>query len=88
MQMEKLTIKAQEALKEAQEIARRNSNQEVDAEHLVAALLAQSDSLVPSLVQKLGASPAALSDGGPGGNRPQGKSPGRFLLRFILWLRS
>jgi ATP-dependent Clp protease ATP-binding subunit ClpA len=36
MQLEKLTIKAQEALKEAQEIARRNSNQEVDAEHLVA----------------------------------------------------
>ena len=62
MQLEKLTIKAQEALKEAQEIARRNSNQEVDAEHLVAALLEQSDSLVPSLVQKLGAQPAALAD--------------------------
>jgi ATP-dependent Clp protease ATP-binding subunit ClpB len=62
MQMEKLTIKAQEALKEAQEIARRNSNQEVDAEHLVAALLGQSESLVPSLVQKLGVSPATLAE--------------------------
>ncbi len=61
MQLEKLTIKAQEALKEAQEIARRNSNQEIDSEHLVAALLGQSDSLVPSLVQKLGAAPAALA---------------------------
>jgi ATP-dependent Clp protease ATP-binding subunit ClpB len=61
MQLEKLTIKAQEALKEAQEIARRNSNQEIDAEHLVAALLGQADSLVPSLAQKLGAAPAALS---------------------------
>src|SRR5580658_7337257 len=61
MQMDKLTIKAQEALKEAQEIARRNSNQEVDAEHLAAALLGQSESLVPSLVQKLGATPAALA---------------------------
>ena len=61
MQLEKLTIKGQEALKEAQEIARRNSNQEVDAEHLGAALLAQSDSLVPSLVQKLGVAPAALA---------------------------
>ncbi|HEX3988794.1 MAG TPA: ATP-dependent chaperone ClpB, partial [Verrucomicrobiae bacterium] len=61
MQLEKLTIKAQEALREAQEIARQNSNQEVDAEHLVAALLAQSDSLVPALAQKLGASPSALS---------------------------
>ncbi|HEX3717724.1 MAG TPA: ATP-dependent chaperone ClpB [Verrucomicrobiae bacterium] len=61
MQMEKLTIKAQEALKEAQEVARSNSNQEVDSEHLVLALLEQSDSLVPSLVQKLGASPAAVA---------------------------
>jgi ATP-dependent Clp protease ATP-binding subunit ClpB len=61
MQLEKLTIKAQEALKEAQEVARRNSNQEVDAGHLLAALLGQSDSLVPSLVQKLGVPPAALA---------------------------
>jgi ATP-dependent Clp protease ATP-binding subunit ClpB len=61
MQMEKLTIKAQEALKEAQEVARSNSNQEVDSEHLVLALLEQADSLVPSLVQKLGASPAAVA---------------------------
>ena len=37
--MEKLTIKAREALQEAQEIARRNSNQEIDAEHLAAALV-------------------------------------------------
>src|ERR1039458_4227723 len=34
MQMDRLTIKAQEALKEAQEVARRNSNQAVEAEHL------------------------------------------------------
>jgi ATP-dependent Clp protease ATP-binding subunit ClpB len=61
MQLEKLTIKAQEALKEAQEIARRNSNQELDSEHLVAALLEQSDSLVPSLVQKLGVPPTTLA---------------------------
>jgi ATP-dependent Clp protease ATP-binding subunit ClpB len=61
MQMEKLTIKAQEALKEAQEVARSNSNQEVDSEHLLLALLEQPDSLVPSLVQKLGVSPITLT---------------------------
>ena len=60
MQLEKLTIKAQQALKEAQELARRNSNQEVDAEHLLAALLQQSDSLVPALLQKLGISTPTL----------------------------
>jgi len=54
MQMDRLTTKAQEALKEAEEIAKQNSNQAVDAEHLLAALLAQSESLVPSLLQKLG----------------------------------
>ena len=62
MQMDRLTIKAQEALKEAQEVARRNANQAVDAEHLLAALLAQSESLVPSVLQKLAIPTAALSN--------------------------
>src|SRR6202167_971874 len=61
MQMDRLTIKAQEALKEAQEVARRNANQAVDAEHLLAALLAQSESLVPSVLQKLGIPAAPLA---------------------------
>jgi ATP-dependent Clp protease ATP-binding subunit ClpB len=61
MDMERLTIKAQEAIKAAQEVARNNSNQAVDAEHLLAALLAQSDSLVPSLLQKLGLPVAPLA---------------------------
>jgi ATP-dependent Clp protease ATP-binding subunit ClpB len=62
MDPQKLTIKAQEALKRAQEIARRHSNQEVGAEHLLAALLEQSDSLVPALLQKLGVPAAGLAD--------------------------
>jgi ATP-dependent Clp protease ATP-binding subunit ClpB len=61
MNPEKLTIKAQEALQAAQETARHNSNQEVGPEHLLAALLAQSESLIPSLLQKLGAPAAALA---------------------------
>jgi ATP-dependent Clp protease ATP-binding subunit ClpB len=62
MHAEKLTIKAQEALKEAQELARRHSNQEVGAEHLLAALLAQTEGLIPALLQKLGAPTAALAN--------------------------
>jgi ATP-dependent Clp protease ATP-binding subunit ClpB len=62
MELEKLTIKAQEALKEAQENARRHSNQELDTEHLMAALLGQSESLVPALLQKLGVTAAPLAD--------------------------
>jgi len=61
MDPEKLTIKAQEALKAAQETARRNSNQEVAPEHLLAALLGQNESLIPALLQKLGAPAAALA---------------------------
>src|SRR6202046_5148825 len=54
MQAEKLTTKAQEALQAAQRIAQEHSNQEVDGEHLFAALLAQDDGLIQPLLQKLG----------------------------------
>jgi ATP-dependent Clp protease ATP-binding subunit ClpB len=61
MQMDRLTIKAQEAVKAAQDVARENSNQALEPEHLLAALLGQSDSLVPALLQKLGVSTPKLS---------------------------
>jgi len=54
MQLEKLTTKSQEALKEAQQIARGYSHQEVDGEHLLLALIGQTDSLIPDLMEKLG----------------------------------
>ena len=61
MQMDRLTIKAQEALQGAQQVAHRYSNQEVDAEHLLSALLEQSESLVPALLEKLGIPSAGLA---------------------------
>ena len=42
MRMDKLTIKAQEAVQQAQTLAERNQNAQIDVEHLLAALLAQS----------------------------------------------
>src|SRR5438445_351117 len=54
MQLEKLTIKAQAALQEAQQIAHRYSHQELEGEHLLLALVDQADSLIPELLQKLG----------------------------------
>jgi ATP-dependent Clp protease ATP-binding subunit ClpB len=60
MQLDKLTIKSQEALSEAQRLAHSHSHQEVDGEHLLLALLGQSDSLVPELLQKIGVPPAKL----------------------------
>jgi ATP-dependent Clp protease ATP-binding subunit ClpB len=60
MQPEKLTLKSQEALSEAQRLAREMSHQEMDGEHLLLALLGQSESLVPELLQKIGLQPAKL----------------------------
>ena len=60
MQLDKLTIKSQEALQEAQRLAREMSHQEMDGEHLLLALLGQSESLVPELLQKIGVPPAKL----------------------------
>jgi ATP-dependent Clp protease ATP-binding subunit ClpA len=60
MQPEKLTLKSQEALSEAQRLAREMSHQEMDGEHLLLALLGQSESLVPELLQKIGVPPAKL----------------------------
>lgn len=51
---EKLTVKAQEALGQAQALAQSLSHQEIDVEHLLASLLGQSDGVVPPLLQKVG----------------------------------
>lgn len=51
----KLTIKAQEAIQQAQEIASNYSNQLIEPEHIFAALLQDAEGIVPSTLQKLGA---------------------------------
>ena len=60
MQLDKLTQKSQEALQEAQRIAREQSHQEMDGEHLLLALLGQPESLVPELLARLSVPPAQL----------------------------
>src|SRR4051812_19941993 len=60
MQLDRLTIKSQEALQEAQRIAQGFSHQEVDGEHLLLAMLGQTDSLIPGLLEKIGIPPAKL----------------------------
>src|SRR5215813_5342635 len=60
MQLDRLTLKSQEALQEAQRIAHGYSHQEVDGEHLLLAMLGQADSLIPDLLEKIGVPPAKL----------------------------
>lgn len=52
--MEKLTIKAQDALTEAQNLAERANHQSLEPEHLLLALLEQTDGIVPPILQKMG----------------------------------
>ncbi len=54
MNLDKLTIKAQEALQSAQQLAQERSHQQLDGEHLALALLEQEDGFVPQVLQKLG----------------------------------
>ena len=60
MQLDRFTIKSQEALQEAQRIAHGFSHQEVDGEHLLLAMIGQADSLIPDLLEKIGVPGAKL----------------------------
>ncbi|PMB38232.1 hypothetical protein CEN41_24010 [Fischerella thermalis CCMEE 5330] len=60
MRFDKLTIKAQEALQEAQQLSERYRHPAIDCEHLLLALLQQEGGVVPSLLQKLGVMPRAI----------------------------
>jgi ATP-dependent Clp protease ATP-binding subunit ClpB len=60
MRIEQFTLKAQEAITEAQTLARRAGHPNVEPEHLLKALFAQSDGLVLPMVQKIGSDPKLL----------------------------
>src|SRR5687767_12894432 len=61
MDLNKLTQKSRDAVAGAQSLAVRLGHQEVDTEHLLAALLAQPDCLAPRLLQRLEAAPAKVA---------------------------
>jgi ATP-dependent Clp protease ATP-binding subunit ClpB len=63
MDPNRLTLKTQEALHDAQTKALRYGHTEVDVEHLLLALLDQSDGLVPRLLERAGANAAELRTG-------------------------
>ncbi len=57
MDPRKWTLKTQEAVNAAAELARGNSNPELTPDHLMAALLRQDDTIVPAILAKLGQAP-------------------------------
>jgi ATP-dependent Clp protease ATP-binding subunit ClpB len=88
MDLSKLTQKSQEALAAAQAEAVRRGHPEVDAEHLLGALLAQDGGVAPRLLERAGVALAPLAEAlerelarrpsvrGPGA----GAEPGRVLV--------
>ena len=61
MNIEKFTLKAQEALQEAKSVAERNHHQQIDVEHLLLALLGQKEGIVIPILQKMGADPGLIA---------------------------
>jgi len=60
MNIERFTEKAQSALYEAQSLAQRLSHPELDAEHILFALLQQDEGLVPEMLRRIGVKPEYL----------------------------
>jgi ATP-dependent Clp protease ATP-binding subunit ClpB len=52
MDFNRLTEKSQEVLQQAQALATEHGNQQVDVEHLLAAMLAQEGGLAPAILAR------------------------------------
>ncbi len=60
MDLNKYTEKARESLAQSQRIASDYNHSQIEPEHLLLALLQQSDGVVPQIINKLNASPREL----------------------------
>ena len=60
MRLDKFTLRAQEAIQSAIELAERNNHQQVEPEHLLAAMLEQPEGIVRPILGKLGTNVAVI----------------------------
>jgi ATP-dependent Clp protease ATP-binding subunit ClpB len=60
MRLEKFTLRGQEAIQSAIELAERNQHQQVEPEHLLAVMLEQPEGIVRPIIGKLGANVAVV----------------------------
>jgi ATP-dependent Clp protease ATP-binding subunit ClpB len=58
---DKLTLKAQEAMQRANDIASEHGNPELQPAHLLLALVEDREGIVPPILEKIGASPEAVA---------------------------
>ncbi|RYD80212.1 MAG: AAA family ATPase, partial [Sphingobacteriales bacterium] len=62
MNFNNFTLKAQEAVQKAQEIASANTNQAIDTAHILKGLLLVDENVIGYLLKKLNANPTRISD--------------------------
>lgn len=60
MRMDKLTLKAEEAIGKMRDIASGYNHQQLEPEHLLLALLSQKDGVVPAILSKMGVNIGAM----------------------------
>jgi ATP-dependent Clp protease ATP-binding subunit ClpB len=60
MQADRFTVKSQEAVAAAQELARTRNNPEIASAHLLLALLDQAESMAVAVLQRVGSDPAGV----------------------------
>ncbi|MEK6201540.1 MAG: ATP-dependent chaperone ClpB [Desulfobulbaceae bacterium] len=60
MQFDKFTIKSQEAIQAAQQLAQNKSHQEIQSAHLARTILEQPEGVVVPVLQKMGVDPAII----------------------------
>jgi len=61
MRFDKFTIKSQELIQNAQSMASRLNNQQIEPEHLLAAMLSEKEGVANAMLRKLGVSPQAIA---------------------------
>src|SRR3982751_4396567 len=61
MRFDRLTIRGQEAVQEAIGVAEKNQNQQVEPEHLLAAMLEQKEGVVRPILGKIGANVVTIA---------------------------
>ena len=66
MNINKYTEKAQEAILAAQQLADREGHPEIVPEHLLLTLVEQREGIVPEIIRKMNADPAARRHGDQG----------------------
>jgi ATP-dependent Clp protease ATP-binding subunit ClpB len=60
MRFDKFTLKSQEVIQTAQQLAEKQGHQQIEPEHLLASLLGQKDGAIPPLLGKIGANQEQL----------------------------